>query len=689
MPTTNINLEDLHKRVDNFKAGQVKHHLPMWESLTNDPVILDAIKHHHIEFEAESPTQRIRPNKIHFSPEEIAIIDAEIAKLVSKEILTLVNYTPDSFISNIFIRPKKDGTHRVILNLKPLNEFVDYHHFKMDTFRTALKLIRPGCFMASADLKVAYYSIPIAEEDRKFLMFEWKGKYHQFTCLPDGLSSAPRIFTKILKPVYAHLRSNGHTCMGHIDDSLLIGQTFHLCQQNIMDTVTLFTKLGFTVHPVKSVLQPQQKIDFLGFVLNSITMMVTLTESKAVKVKSACENLLHQRTTTIRSVAQVIGFLVSSFPAAEFAEMHYRHLELDKICALRESKGNFDAIMTLSPLSRTELTWWVNNVTHASKAISHGNPNLTLTTDASKVGWGAVCGNTSTGGLWSLEEQGNHINYLELKAVLLGLQSLCALINGKHILVQSDNTSTVSYINAMGGIKSIPCNDMATVIWEWCIQRDIWLSATHIPGSENIEADKESRALRDSTEWSLSQEVFNAIQERWGPFDIDLFASRLNFKVPQYVSWRPDPGAHFINPFFMDWKPHYFYAFPPFSVLANCLQKIQQDQSTGLLIAPLWTTQPWFTPLLNLLTDHPLVLPQSDTLLVQPHSNAIHPLSKRLQLIACKVSGNPSTSVLFQAKLPTSSCSLGQLVPKNNMPLISRSGMTFVLNGKLIHTIHL
>ena len=222
---------------------------------------------------------------------------------------------------------------------------------------------------------------------------------------------------------------------------------------------------------------------------------------------------------------------------------------------------------------------------------------------------------------------------------------------------------------------------MATIIWEWCIQRNIWLSATHIPGSDNIQADKESRALRDSTEWSLSQEAFNAIHDRWGPFDIDLFASRLNFKVPQYVSWRPDPGAQFINAFLMDWKPHYFYAFPPFSVIANCLQKIEQDQSTGLLIAPLWTTQPWFTLLLNLLTDHPLVLPQ-------PHSNAVHPLSKRLQLIACKVSGNPSASELFQAKLPTSSCSLGQLVPKNNMPLISRSGMTFVFE-KLIHTIHL
>ena len=187
----------------------------------------------------------------------------------------------------------------------------------------------------------------------------------------------------------------------------------------------------------------------------------------------------------------------------------------------------------------------------------------------------------------------------------------------------------------------------------------------------------------------LTGGLLNAIHDRWGPFGIHLFASRLNFKVPQYVSWRPDPGAQFINAFLMDWKPHYFYAFPPFSVIVNCLQKIEQDQSTGLLIAPLWTTQPWFTLLLNLLSDHPLVLPQSDTLLVQPHSNTVHALSKRLQLIACKVSGNPSASELFQAKLPTSSCSLGQLVPKNNMPLISRSGMNFVLNEKLIHTIHL
>ena len=213
----------------------MRHHLPFWESLTNDPVILDAIKHHRIEFEAEYPTQTVQPTKIYFSAAEIMIIDAEIAQLVNKEVLQVTNRVPDGFcISNIFIRPKKDGAFGMILNLKPLNKFVDYHHFKMDTFRTALKLIRPGCFMASVDLKDAYYSIPIAEEDRKLLMFQWKGKHYQteFTCLPSGLSSAPRIFTKILKPVYARLRSIGHTCMGHIDDSLLVGQSFDSCHRN-------------------------------------------------------------------------------------------------------------------------------------------------------------------------------------------------------------------------------------------------------------------------------------------------------------------------------------------------------------------------------------------------------------------------------------------------------------------------
>ena len=75
------------------------------------------------------------------------------------------------------------------------------------------------------------------------------------------------------------------------------------------------------------------------------------------------------------------------------------------------------------------------------------------------------------------------------------------------------------------------------------------------------------------------------------------------------------------------------FCLSPFSIIANCLAT--EDKSTELLIVPLWTTQPWFTLLLNLVMEHSLLLPQSDTLLVQPNSNAVQPISQRLQLMVC------------------------------------------------------
>ena len=158
------------------------------------------------------------------------------------------------FISNIFLRPKPDGTHRLILNLKEFNESVVYHHFKMDSIYNITKLVTKNCFMASLDLKDAYYSIPIKESHRKFLCFKWRGKIYQFTCLPNGLSCAPRISTKILKPALATLHSMGHISVAHID-----GQTYEKCVFNVIDTFILLDSLGFVIHPIKSILHPLKK----------------------------------------------------------------------------------------------------------------------------------------------------------------------------------------------------------------------------------------------------------------------------------------------------------------------------------------------------------------------------------------------------------------------------------------------
>ena len=121
------------------------------------------------------------------------------------------------------------------------------------------------------------------------------------------------LFTKVLKPIYAHLTSLRHFCMGHINDSFLMGYTYTSCEENILETNT-FLKLGFAIHPTKSVLMPTQELEFLGFLLNSNSMTIHLPPRKAITVRQACNNLLNQRNPIIREVAQVIGLLVSSLP---------------------------------------------------------------------------------------------------------------------------------------------------------------------------------------------------------------------------------------------------------------------------------------------------------------------------------------------------------------------------------------
>ena len=129
---------------------------------------------------------------------------------------------------SVFLRPKPDGSYRTILNLKTFNEFVAYHHFKMDTLETAIRMMNPGYYMASIssiDLKYAYCTVAVTEEHQKYLKFVFDGQLYQYTCLPNALCSAPHIFTKLLKPVYAHLHNRGYLSLGYIDDSYLQGDT--------------------------------------------------------------------------------------------------------------------------------------------------------------------------------------------------------------------------------------------------------------------------------------------------------------------------------------------------------------------------------------------------------------------------------------------------------------------------------
>ena len=324
----------------------------------------------------------------------------------------------------------------------------------MDTRKTAARLLSKNCFMASVDLKDAYYSVSVAKEYRKYLRFFWDGQLFQFTTLPNGLACAPRLFTKLLKPVYATLRQEGHCCLGYIDDSFIVGDTWSACQTAVDSAVRLLTELGFQINLEKSVLTPTQTLTFLGYEFNSVDMTSRLTSEKRDLMKSHCNTILLSIQPTIREVAQVNGLMVAYSEGVEYGPLNYRCLEREKIAALRANRGNYDLTMSLSQESRCELKWWILNVDQAVKAISHGNPNLTVTSDASKLGWGAEFQGSTTGGRWTEAEACQHINQLELKAGFLALKSFCPHVSHTHIRLRMDNVTAVTYVNDMGGSHS-------------------------------------------------------------------------------------------------------------------------------------------------------------------------------------------------------------------------------------------
>ena len=189
----------------------------------------------------------------------------------------------------------------------------------------------------------------------------------------------------------------------------------------------------------------------------------------------------------------------------------------------------------------------------------------------------------------------------------------------------------------------------------------------------------------ENTEWSMNFDIYNKINDKFGIFSIDLFASRLNAKNSKYASWKPDPSALFVDAFSKPWSefPN-FYAFPPFSVIMKCLQKISLEENVqGTLIVPFWPTQPWFPKLMRMLIAPPLILPLN--ILHLPFKLTIkHKQTKTLHLIACHISGNILQTEDFQKNLLPSYVLHGDPVQLDNMNHIFNSGFISVVDKKLI-----
>ena len=360
-----------------------------------------------------------------------------------------------------------------------------------------------------------------------------------------------------------------------------------------------------------------------------------------------------------------------------------------KVNALHKHNGNYNAQIKLSFGARKNLKWWARIIHNTSAPIHHDDPVITMYTDASYYGWGAVCGKFRAQGKFLPHELHYSISTKECLAIYYGFKSFLHLFEGKHVLIRSDNTTAVSFVKKMGGMSCHIRDHIMSNLWKLTTRNNCWISITHIPGKINIAADWASRLFNDRTEWALKQHVFDKINEHFGPLQIDLFASTNNAKLPKFVSWHPDPDCWTLDTFTFSWRGLQAYVFPPFSLLIRCLEKIQHDIATCTIVAPLWPGQNWFPILLNMMIDFPLLLPNPPLLYLPWEPQATHPMAPKMQLFSIKVSGNHYDVQEFHKLL--ASTSPHQRGPQHNhtTDVFSLHGKNFVINNHLVPVIHL
>ena len=525
---------------------------------------------------------------------------------------------------------------RPILDLRGLNKYLKVFKFKMLTTAALLRSVRPGDYWTSVDLRDAYFHVNVYPAHRKFLRFGFEGRVFEYTVLPFGLSLSPRVFVKVTQAAIAPLRQQGIRLSTYLDDWLISAASSDEVTRHTNVVVSHLTTLGFNINYDKSMLIPSQQTTFLGISLDSVQMRARLSQERIDSVLACVTSFQVNQRVTYRRCLQATGLMASAIHLIRLGRFHMRPFQRwVRDLKIPPSRGSRQVVV--SPWCVETLGPWTD-ATLLSQGVSVGAivHRKVVTTDASMKGWGATFEGRPASGVWTPELQTRHINYLELLAVFLAVKHFLPLIQGCHVLVRTDNTTTMCYVNKQGGLSSPALDRLARELTLWCDARLASIRASHVPGLLNSGADLLSRGRPRYEDWSLHPSVVRQIWFRYGQPQVDLFASEENTKCARFFSLRGRPPMG-LDALAHDWPRELLYAFPPLELIPQTLERVRRFKLTVLLVAPGWGV--WRSEITPLLYDDPLPLPPLRDLLRQGGDEIFHPQPQGLDLQVWPVRG--------------------------------------------------
>ena len=458
----------------------------------------------------------------------------EVEAMLAKGALEIARDPGPGFYSRLFLVEKATGGWRPVIDLSHLNDFVQLTPFKMETVASVLLSVREGDFLASLDLKDAYFQIPIHGSSRKLLRFMSEGIVYQFKALCFGLSTAPQVFTRVFAAVSAWAHARGIRLLRYLDDWLVLSSSEKKAKESIRELLSLCRTLGIVINEKKSDLVPSQSAKYLGMTIDTGAGKVFPSLARVEKFLTVAERFCSMQSPPAQLWQVILGHLASLERLVPHGRLRMRSLQWHLKSQWSPESDPPSFPVALPEEARRYLSWWMVR-DHLLVGVRFGTPapDLHLYSDASLSGWGAHLLDQNVSGVWSAQEKLLHINLLEMKALFLALQAFQEDVAGHHVTAMCDNSMVVAYVNKQGGTVSRPLCLLTSRLLRWTESFDVHLEARYLPGESNVLADVLSlRGQVVGTEWSLHPQVARALLRTWGNPSIDLFATCLNAKLP-------------------------------------------------------------------------------------------------------------------------------------------------------------
>ena len=384
------------------------------------------------------------------------------------------------------------GKKRLVVNLRYLNQYLWKDHFKYEDLRTLMQMFSCKDYMFTFDLKSGYHHLDVFQEHWQYLGFAWgvgtEMRYYTFTVLPFGLATACYVFTKLMRPLIRHWRSQRIRAIVYIDDGIVAVEGEAQAQQVSKIIQVDLEKAGFVTNIQKCSWVPSKSISWLGFDINLEVGKLTVPERKITFLQCQLSSIVGQKFLPARQLASIIGKVISmSLALGSIARFMTRALY-----AVLNNRHSWCQVLEITPEALLELKFWLCNLRkYNGQNIWHSPSACRLVySDASATGYGGYIvehGPQIAHGQWSQEEAAQSSTWRELCGVLRVLESLATKLKHERLKRLSDNQNVVRILTT--GSRQPQLQALALNVFTVCMTNQIRLEPEWIPRSENEQAD--------------------------------------------------------------------------------------------------------------------------------------------------------------------------------------------------------